>query len=320
MSPSEPGQEATTHPSVVKAVAREVVRLGAKVIIADSPGGGSAISEQILKNLYTKTGMINLHKLKNVKLNYDTSYFEAPNPKGFIKKYKLMSVLKQADKIINVPKVKTHMLTTLTCSVKNLFGLIPGRDKISYHTRFKDVNDFSRMLIDLAVLVKPTLTIVDGVIGMEGQGPSFGKKKELGLIIAGTNVFETDSAVCDIIGFKAETVPYLKAALDRNLFKKEEYDVKKYKVKFAEPHADILRKLWNVCPSSIKDMMSNIWLDVPNITSKCIGCGMCRDSCPESAITITNNKASINYKKCIRCYCCYELCRYNAITLKKKIF
>ncbi|MBN1923973.1 MAG: DUF362 domain-containing protein [Nanoarchaeota archaeon] len=311
--PANPDKNITTHPSIVKAVVKELNNIGAEVIIADTPGG--ALNEKVLEKLYKECGM----NIKGAVLNYDVSSYDMKNPEGFLKKYKLLSVLKKVDKIINLPKIKTHMLCTVSCATKNLFGLIPGGDKVSYHARFKDVNDFSKMLVELAEIIKPTLNIVDAVLGMEGQGPSNGKTKKLGLIIAGDNCFEVDYNISKIIGIDYTTIPYLNVALAKKLFNKNSISFSDYRTMFEKPSSSFLRKVWNFAPAFIKNIISNYWLEIPVMNNKCIKCGDCVRACPVKAINI-KDKAVVDYNKCIRCYCCHELCRYKAVDLKKKIF
>jgi len=316
---SKPEALVTTHPLVVKCIIKELDKIGAKAVIADSPGG--PYINNSLESIYKECGYINLPDEVKVELNYDTTTFIKKNPKGFIKYYKLIGVLDKVDKVISVPKIKTHMLTTLTCSVKNLFGLIPGTEKVSFHGRFRKVEDFCRMLADLAVLAKPTITIVDAVTGMEGEGPSAGAAKKVGLLIAGDNVFETDYNVCKIIGMDYETVPYLKIAREKKLFEENDNDFKKYRTVFRKSHSSIVSKVWNVLPAFIKNLASNYWLEKPAINRKvCTGCGDCMRACPAKAIKIKDFKANIDYNKCVRCYCCHELCRYKAVDLKKGLF
>jgi ferredoxin len=170
----------------------------------------------------------------------------------------------------------------------------------------------------LAKLTKPTLTVIDAVWGMEGEGPANGKKKKIGILVAGDNVFETDYNISKLINIPYDTIPYLKIALEEGLFKKNKEEFPKYSVSFEKPHSSFIHRLWNVLPASLKNLVSNYWIKKPVINENCIRCGDCMRACPVKAIKI-DKKAVINYKKCIRCYCCHELCRYESIDLKKRI-
>lgn len=318
---ANPDRLITTNPALVKEIIRELNKIGAHIIVADSPGG--PYNERVLKRLYEETGYDDLKKVVNFELNYDNSTYELKNPSGFIKRYKIIKVFDEVDKVINVPKLKTHMLTTLSCATKNLFGLIPGTEKVSYHGRFKELKHFSKMITDLAMAVtekKPTLNIVDAVIGMEGEGPSNGTGVNLGLLIIGDNIFEVDYNISKIIDIPYETIPYLNDALTEGFFRKSKKDFKKYRKSFKKPHSSFLASFWDYLPAFLKNLVSNYWIKKPVINKEvCIGCGDCMRACPVKAIKIKDKKASINYKKCVRCYCCHELCKYKSVDLQKRI-
>jgi uncharacterized protein (DUF362 family) len=194
-----PEKAATTHPSIVQAIAELVIEAGGKPIIGDSPGGYHFYKKEILKSVYETCGMIEAAERSGADLNYNTEVVDIPYPEGkVIKNIKTIKPLLKADKVINVPKVKTHMMTVYSGAVKNLFGIIPGSFKAEYHLRFEDTMDFSNLLIDLCLFAKPVLTIMDAVIGMEGYGPTNGNPKQVGLIIAGTNPYELDIIAANV--------------------------------------------------------------------------------------------------------------------------
>ena len=121
---------------------------------------------------------------------------EVKYPAGkFFKRFTLGKAVLEADTIINLPKLKTHGLTYLTLAVKNIFGCIPGARKAQWHVRTSRQGSeyFARMLLDLHTLINPPLSIVDGIIAMEGKGPGFGNPRDLGLIIAGTDAVAVDA-------------------------------------------------------------------------------------------------------------------------------
>lgn len=310
LMPANPNKSITTHPAIITGLLRELKKTGCKIIIADSSSG--CYSKECMDKVYAECGYSGFKEIDR-----DYSSKEYHNAKGFIKKYGLISQFFKADKIINVCKAKTHMFTTLTCATKNLFGLIAGKDKTYFHSRFKTVDDFSKMLIDLALIANPCLNIVDGVLGMEGEGPSRGRIKKLGIIAAGTNCFETDYFMSKIMGIDSNKVPYLKIAKEKGLFKESKKDCAEFKKDFKMPHSELISKLFKLIPSNLRSLYNDFFIKKPFIKENCIGCGMCAASCPEKAITIIKGKAKINYSKCVRCYCCHEICRYEAVGLKK---
>src|SRR6056297_331119 len=212
-----PEAAVTTNPEFIRALAKKVKELGAEVIIADSPGG--PFNDKLLKRAYQKSGLFEMAAEEGLKLNYNTDSKKHEYKAGKINKsFQLASYLEDADVIINLPKLKTHGLTMYTGAVKNLFGCIPGILKAEYHLRMQSVYDFSRMLNDLALLVKPDLTIMDAVIGMEGEGPSNGMAKSFNYLLASKSPFYLDLAAVKIIGIdKASKVPSIKAAYEDNI-------------------------------------------------------------------------------------------------------
>ena len=227
-----PDKACTTHPSVVKAVVKEIMALGGSVIIADSPQG--AWTENHLKKVYSETGMKKVADETGCKLNYnmDTYYFK-PEHAAFRSQIAVMSVLKDVDVVVNVPTIKCHMMAKYTGAVKNLYGYVPGMVKMRHHTKL-NMGEFGKILLDLEEHKTPVLTVVDAVVGMEGQGPSSGDPKELGLIFAGTNPYEIDYVICKIIGIDPMDVLYLRRAYEVNKFEKNETDYSEHFVKFKD--------------------------------------------------------------------------------------
>ncbi|MFH1721656.1 MAG: DUF362 domain-containing protein [Candidatus Altiarchaeota archaeon] len=323
---STPDQSIVTHPAVVSAVARLVKEAGGKAIIADSPGG--AYTESRLKATYEKAGLIEVARETGAELNYNTEYSPVSNPRGkIIKRFDVIKVAQEADVIITLPKFKTHLLTRFTGATKILFGVIPGREKMGFHSKHPKVEDFSDMLIDLLCLLKPNLAIMDGVIGMEGDGPATGgKPKNIGVILASQDSVALDLCATDIVGWKPHEVPPIEAAMRRGLTNGKVEDVKVLGEKLQDVRlkgflgpgtqtAGIAGKL----PPIVRSMVTNFFIAYPAPNMDCIGCGVCAENCPEKAIRITSGKAKVTYGKCIRCYCCHELCPHNAIDLKKSI-
>jgi uncharacterized protein (DUF362 family)/Pyruvate/2-oxoacid:ferredoxin oxidoreductase delta subunit len=317
-----PEAAVTTNPEFIRALAKKVKELGAEVIIADSPGG--PFNAKLLKRAYQKSGLYEMATEENIKLNYNTNSKRQEYKEGKINKsFQLASYLEEADLIINLPKLKTHGLTMYTGGVKNLFGCIPGVLKAEYHLRMQSVYDFSRMLNDLAALVAPELTIMDAVVGMEGEGPSNGKPREFNYLFASTSPYYLDLAAVRLLGINPEEkVPSIKAALEDNIIKKEQLKVRGDKV---TPLNDVeipkIEKENNLLDARMPDFMSDILEKLlrPKPVFKednCVGCRTCAENCPPDAINMIDNFPEVNLDECIRCFCCQELCPYDAVDIK----
>lgn len=216
LRPSAPDEAVVTHPYLVGAVARLVKDRGARAIIADSPGG--PFSRLLLGRIYRKAGLESVAMDTDSRLNFNTEVVERSNPDGeLIKRFEIIKVAAEADVIINLPKLKTHAFMRLTGATKNVFGLVPGVVKAGYHAKLVTPDRFARMLLDLAMLIKPSLTIMDAVVGMEGDGPAAGSPKYVGVLMASADCISLDAAAAAITNFRRDDVPILRAAFERGI-------------------------------------------------------------------------------------------------------
>ena len=234
-----------------------------------------------------------------------------------LKEVTLPTIIDEVDIIINLPKLKTHSLMVYTLGVKNLFGFIPGGRKPDYHAKAQDVEHFAELLCDIYQILKPkiTLTIADGIIGMEGNGPSSGTPKKAGVII-----ISEDAGAIDYIAGKMISLetPLMNCILQRKLLDINEIETigQIPNIPFKAPTgSSLIRKL----PTFLQKMVGNNMVAHPYVKKKkCIKCRVCMKSCPVKAITL-NPYPEFNRKKCVDCYCCHELCPENAIYLKGTI-
>jgi uncharacterized protein (DUF362 family)/NAD-dependent dihydropyrimidine dehydrogenase PreA subunit len=317
-----PEAAVTTNPELIRVLAQKVKALGAKVVIADSPGG--PFNEKLLKRAYQKSGLYQLAAEENLELNYNTDSRKHEYQAGKINKsFQLASYLENADLIINLPKLKTHGLTMYTGAVKNLFGCIPGILKAEYHLRMQAVEDFSRMLNDLAGLVNPALTIMDAVVGMEGDGPSNGRPKEFNYLLASTSPYYLDLAAVSLMGIDpVEKVPSVKAALDDQLIQKDNLELRGDPIQAPAaveiPKIEKENNLFDTkLPTFLSDILEKFLRPKPVFKEdKCVGCRTCAENCPPNAITMVDNFPEVELETCIRCFCCQELCSYDAVEIK----
>ncbi len=204
---ARPGFECTTRPEVVYAVAKMVIEAGGKPFLGDSPAFGSA-KAVAQANGYQPI----LDELKLPIIDFHGKRYETVN-QGF-NHLLLSKEAMEADVVINLPKVKSHVQLVLTLGAKNLFGCVPGKMKAWWHMEAgKDANRFGEMLVETARAINPDLTVIDGIIGHEGNGPSGGEPRHLGVLAASTDVFALDRAMVEVLNVAPEQVPTVAASM-----------------------------------------------------------------------------------------------------------
>ncbi len=203
---ARPTKECTTRPEIVYCVAKLVQAAGGKPFLGDSPAFGSARGVAEANGLLEWANKADLPIVEMHGQRYPVESAEFDN-------LLLSKEAMDADVVINLPKVKSHVQLTVTLGVKNLFGCVPGKMKAWWHMEAgKDSDRFGMMLVETARAIAPELTILDGIIGHEGNGPSGGEPKALGVLAAADDVFALDRAMVEILGVAPERVPTLMAS------------------------------------------------------------------------------------------------------------
>lgn len=323
VSRRRPEAAVTTHPAILRAVIKLCEAAGGKVVVAESPGG--PYNASLLKSVYTACGAIEAAEGTNAMINYDTAFEEVPYPEGAVlKKFPIIKPVLDADVIISLPKLKTHSMTSYSGAVKNLFGTVPGTYKAELHFRLDERKAFCAMLVDLCECVKPTLAVMDGVWGMEGDGPTNGDRRDAGVIMAAANLHALDYAACKMIGYEPRDVDTVSEAKNRGLFDPDEIDVAGDDPNsfglgdFVKPESDFnLLKVVSL-PPKLNAFVVKVLASRPKINfSECVGCGECFRCCPPKAIKMENGRPVIDKKVCIKCFCCQELCPKGAVKIKR---
>ncbi len=327
----KPEKATTTHPAVARAVAELVKEAGAVPVIGDSPGGYHFYTRKSLEGVYDTCGMTEAARLSGAELNYDTEAVDVSYPEGrVIKLVKTIKPVLDADVVINIPRLKTHMMTVYSGAVKNLFGIIPGSYKAEYHLRFEDTEEFADLLIDLCRFAKPALTVMDAIIGMEGYGPTNGVPKKVGLVLASADPFALDAVACDVIGLKEKQVPTVRKSVERGLYAGNlaglhlrGADLVEVRVlDFKKPTVKVAFNFYNLLlPKFLKKPLNNLIKPRPTFDrGKCVGCGTCVKSCPPKAMKLEDGAPVVDLGVCIRCFCCHELCPHGAVGIARPWF
>jgi uncharacterized protein (DUF362 family) len=309
LSAKAPEKAVTTHPEFVRAVAKAVREAGGKPYIGDSPAG--TFSKRNLKKAYERSGLENLAKEEEIPLNFDTSAKKLDISNGKrLRRSPICNYALNADKVIALPKLKTHSFQYMTLACKIMYGVVPGLTKAKYHARFPSRLSFADVMLDILTIVKPHLYIMDGIMGMEGQGPGSGDPVKMDLVLASTDHVAMDISVCKILGVEPVGIPVLKRAKIRGLWP-ERID---YPIWRPE---DVAYKEFRL-PNTADHLLTGKKppKKSPVITNKCTACGDCERICPKHAVKVLDQMAEITYSKCIRCFCCHEVCPEDAIMLR----
>ncbi|WP_300298911.1 DUF362 domain-containing protein [Anaerosolibacter sp.] len=322
-----PQEAVTTHPSFAKALAEILINYGAEVIIGDSPGG--PFNEGALRGVYKACGMDEIAKEIGATLNYNTNAVEIKNEKGLLlKKITAIEVLKEVDKVISVSKLKTHGMMMFTGAVKNMFGIVAGLEKAEYHVRMPNNADFSNALVDICLASEPVLSFMDGIVGMEGAGPSAGNPRKLGAVIASESPYHLDVVASSIIGLTPAKVPTIQRCVERGLCKGNFEDiellgdaVEGFIVKdFIIPEIRGLDLLEGKLPKFLRDILNELIQPKPIfLHDKCVGCRDCAENCPPQVIEMKDRKPNVRLDECIRCFCCQELCPVKAVEIHRPL-
>ena len=324
---AKPDSGIITHPLVVAAVGILIKEMGAEVLIAESSGG--PFTSSTCKMIFSASGYKDVAKEYGFGLYTDAehSVVNIKNPL-ICGELSVIRPFINADFVIDIAKLKSHCMTGISGAVKNLFGVVPGLMKPELHCRFPDENDFVKMLTDISLYVKPQLSIMDAIEGLEGDGPTGGVKRKMGFTAVSENPYALDFVCANIIGMAPENIKMIKLWMEKGLCPKNLSDVilsdniEKYLQKdFIMPkskNTDMIERL----PKFLRPIANKLATPKPVINrEKCIGCGKCSESCPQHTIEIKDKKAVINYKNCIKCFCCHEMCPMHVIDIKRlKIF
>ncbi len=310
-----PERAVTTHPEVFRACAVFFQQKGATVVAGDSP----ALHSTGFKAKVCGIGPV----CKELDIEWVDFTKDPIHKNGF----KFAKIIDEVDMIISLPKFKTHELAYFTGATKNLFGLIPGLSKAMLHAKYPNRHSFSAMVVDVMQAVRPTFTIMDAIIGMEGAGPQNGTPKHVGLILGSCNLIALDVVAAQIAGYDPMDIPMLSYAVENGIQLTDEKDIyleggtiKELRVKnFKRIPID---RRYNLAFMGVRYEKFRRRFDRRPIFDheRCILCGKCVQICKAEALSVIEGRVHIHDPNCIRCYCCHEVCPVNAIEIKRKVF
>jgi uncharacterized protein (DUF362 family)/Pyruvate/2-oxoacid:ferredoxin oxidoreductase delta subunit len=314
---------AVTHAEFVRAAVRKLKARGCEAWIGDSAGGAIAGIAPTARGFevagYAKVAEEEGAILKNFEREGSVECRPADAAAGS-EAYHLAKPAFDADLVINLPKLKTHSAATYTGAFKNLYGCVPGLKKAEYHRIAPNTHDFGRVIADINACVKPGLHLMDGVVAMQGKGPTAGTPYPAGTILASTDPLALDAVACAMLGLELAELPIFDSARERGLG-----EWRLGSIAVAGDHRKPPRLAGFDVPKAMKvgkvggkvfGIMINMMKKRPLINlGACRNCGTCMESCPVKAID--RQTKAIDYAKCIECLCCHELCMYGAVELVK---
>lgn len=316
----------TTHPEAVTALVRQLQNVTSDITIGDSSAG--LYSKGVMTSVYAKCGMTRVEQCTAARLNrnFDSECVRIDGE--VLSDCEITSDFSAADVVVNFTKLKTHSFTGYTGAVKNLFGLIPGLVKVEMHSRFPQLTDFCKLLCDLEHFArnKIVLHIIDAVWGMDGEGPTNGKPKFIGKLLASPDPYALDAVAVSLFANPLD-MPVLREAVRRGYLQEDlsnvGFDFAAWKNSYiadfdVSPTQDV--DFFRNMPSWVRKLAMRYMVRSVYMDANCRSCGKCAAHCPAKAITVQAGKrAKVDRKKCIHCYCCQELCPFNAVRFRKPL-
>ena len=302
----------TTHPALIKAVVEYLQSQNpAEIIVGDNPGAmGYGENERCAH----QTGI--LEGAQGYYRNLSKNTIKREVKSTFVKSLVISREVLESDIVINLPKFKTHLQTRITGAVKNMYGILVGGEKARLHTIATDPEDFSRAVVEVYRIRVPELTIMDAVVGMEGNGPSNGHLRNINRILASDNGVALDAVMAYMMGVAPQEIKYLQIAQTEGL---GEIDLDKIEIKGPLEQIKGFKMPMSFGSRGLLGTMINKYfyssLAKPHLKVKekqCELCQVCLQSCPVGALEL-KKYPSVRRDLCISCYCCYELCPQSAI-------
>ena len=310
-----PAAAVTTHPETLRGVLRGIIAAGAVPFVADSPGGANPSVK--VARAWRVSGMADVCREEGVELvdvDSDPVAFSCPEGRLF-RQFTVGGPFVEADGIVQLGPLKTHVLMRLTGGVKLTFGCVPGLLKAQLHLRAPRREDFADMLLDLHLGLRPRLTIIDAIIAMEGQGPGGGTPRELGALLASKDAIALDAALADLTAHRRTDIHTLVAAAGRGLIDLEDpYRLNGEPLEVCADFVPAVKDAESMVPRPFRRLGRRSLTARPRLArpGDCTECRECAEICRAHAISFSP-LPSFDQRRCIRCYACAEVCPSAAI-------
>ncbi len=314
-----PEQATTTHPSVVEAVCRIFEEKNCKICIGESSafyqGGCTRLG-------FETTGIAAAGKKYGAEIiPFETTLLKKITSGKALNPFYITQAVFDCDMVVNIPKLKLHRLARYTGAIKNTYGCVVGGTKQIYHKLFQHRSDYQeywgKALVDVHEAVKPGLTIMDAIIGLDKDGPAAnGTPRFTGLLLASENGAALDAVACRVIGFDPYWVPAVREALNRRMTSVDKIIIAGELVLIPYVKLPDVKQKTGIS-KKLDDHVFDQFIVTPVISeSECNKCNSCIEKCAPQAIQSTSSGyPHIDLSKCIHCYCCSEYCPKKAISL-----
>jgi uncharacterized protein (DUF362 family)/ferredoxin len=309
-----PERAVTTHPSLVRALVRALRRRGAAVTVGDNPG---ARAYGAARASFAAAGLLEAAEGAYEDIGSRTAV--APLAFGSSRRAIVSAAVLEADWLVTVPKLKTHCLTLLTGAVKNHYGILAGAEKARLHREAPSGARFAAALAAVCAVRPPDLAVMDAVVAMEGDGPSHGRPREVGLVLASPDPVALDATAARLIGLDPSRVAHLRAAAEAGIGSDDPAAIRVDGDPGSLPalrlpstfRAGLLQALSGHLVFNLLHR-SRLRVDV----RKCRDCGACVDACPAGAMTRRAGSIAIDEGRCQVCFCCAEVCPEGAVAAR----
>jgi uncharacterized protein (DUF362 family)/Pyruvate/2-oxoacid:ferredoxin oxidoreductase delta subunit len=304
----------TTHPSLVRALVEAVRRRGGRVVVGDNPGARGYGSS---RRCFRDAGLLEAAGESFAELGASTAIVKLHS--RIAGQAVVSREVLEADVVISAPKFKTHCLTLLSGAVKNSYGILAGAEKSRLHAEARTPSRFAEVLVDVYAVRPPDLAVMDAVLAMDGDGPTHGRPRQVGLVLASSDPVALDATAARLAGVPPERVEHLRLAAARSL---GTIAAEAIRVDGPLDPVDGFKLPSNFRAGVLTWLSSRIVFNALHRSRlrvnvrKCRRCGACAAACPAGAMAQRDGAYAIDAKRCQHCFCCAELCPEGAVEVQ----